>query len=122
MPEKAIYYSSFTISDNQKNVLTVLQCYKDWVDDKMSTVIILLILLGEIHGTEFILSFSRDSVIKLNQMWRDSLTNTNMQMIAGTNLRSADKNEDWVSVWYKAVDTFKNGKIVQQYTKMTTRL
>ena len=34
-----------------------------------------------------------------------------MTFYAWTSNHSVDKNEDWVNVWYKEVDTYKSGKV-----------
>ena len=112
MPYKASYSSSFTISDNSKNEQAVLQSYKDWEDGKLGNA-------ASYFADTIAFDFSdgsrhkmvRDSFVKFSQKYRDSLTSSKIDMIYVVNLHATDKNEDWVSVWYKQTDTHKDGKI-----------
>lgn len=112
MPYKASYSSSFTISDNEKNEQMVLQSYKDWQDDKIKNG---SAYLGDTVAMDFAngrhLVAPRDLVMKEWQVFRDSLSNIKLDVVAVTNLHSTDKNTDWVGVWYREIDTYKNGKV-----------
>jgi hypothetical protein len=112
MAYKASYSSSFTISDNAKNVQLVLQSYKDYEDNTLKN--------GSAYlGDTVTMDFSngkhvmapRDGMIKEWQNFRDSLSSVKLDIVAVTNLHSTDKNADWVGVWYKETDTYKNGKV-----------
>jgi hypothetical protein len=112
MPYKASYSSSWTISDSVKNAQAVLQSYKDWEDNKLSNAPAYFadtVAFDFWDGTKF--KFRRDSMVKFFQKFRDSLSSSKIDVIAYTNLHSTDKNQDWVSVWYKQTDTYKNGKV-----------
>ncbi len=111
-PYKATYSSAFTCSDNTKNAVAVLQSYKDWEDNKLSNGTAYLadtIYLNTWTGDKALLT--RDSAINLWQKYRDSLSSSKIEVVAWDNLHSTDKNEDWVSVWYKQTDTYKTGKV-----------
>lgn len=112
MAYKASYSSSFTISDNAKNEQLVLQSYKDYQDNTLKN--------GSAYlGDTVTMDFSngrrvmapRDGMIKEWQKFRDSLNSVKLDILAVTNLHSTDKNADWVGVWYKEIDTYKNGKV-----------
>lgn len=114
MPYKAYYSSSFTISDNQKNAQAVLQSYKDWEDNK--------VIANAANYYADTLSWNsstgirktkvlRDTLMHFFQKFRDSLSSVKIEVAAVTNLHSADKNTDWVGVWYKETDTYKTGKV-----------
>jgi ketosteroid isomerase-like protein len=112
MPYKAMYSSSWAISDSSKNEQMVLQSYKDWEDNKLSNGSAYFadtVAADFSDGTR--VKMRRDSFIKYSQKFRDSLSSSKIEMIAITNLHSTDKKEDWVSVWYKQTDTRKTGKI-----------
>jgi len=52
-----------------------------------------------------------DSFIAISAKYRDSLSKVELTFYAWTPNHSVDKNEDWVNVWYKEVDTYKTGKM-----------
>lgn len=123
MPYKALYSSSFVISDNAKNAQATLQSYKDWEDNKLAnapayyadTVTILFSSGDKI-------TLGRDSMVRFFQKYRDSLVSSKIEVDAYTNLHSTDKNTDWVSVWYKQTDSFKTGKVDSVYYQDDNRL
>jgi hypothetical protein len=112
LPYKATYSSSFTAPDSAKYVQAVLQSYKDWEDNKLSNA---PAYFADTIGIDFSngnkIKLQRDSAIHVFQKYRDSLSSSVISVIAVTGLRSTDKKEDWVSVWYKQTDTHKSGKI-----------
>jgi hypothetical protein len=112
MPYKATYSSSFTLSDSTKNVRAVLQSLKDWEDNKLDNAPAYFadtVKMDFWDGTSF--NLKRDSMVKIFKKVRDSLSSSAIEVLAYTNLHSTDKNADWVSVWYKQTDTYKNGKV-----------
>ncbi len=111
-PYKATYSSAFTCSDNSKNAVAVLQSYKDWEDNKLSNGTAYFadtVAMNYSDGSKLMLG--RDSILHYWQKFRDSLTSSKIEVVAWDNLHSTDKNEDWVSVWYKQTDTYKTGKV-----------
>lgn len=112
MPYKATYSSSFTQSDSTKNVRAVLQSLKDWEDNKLNNAPAYFadtVAMDFWDGSSF--KMKRDSMVKTFQKVRDSLVSSKIEVFAYLNLHSTDKNADWVNVWYKQIDTYKNGKI-----------
>ncbi|MBV8389055.1 MAG: hypothetical protein JO080_04570 [Mucilaginibacter sp.] len=112
MAYKASYSSSFTISDNAKNEQMVLQSYKDWEDNTLkngSTYLGDTVIMDFSNGKHLVAP--RDGMLKEWQNFRDSLSSVKLNVVAVVNLHSADKNTDWVAVWYKETDTYKTGKI-----------
>jgi hypothetical protein len=110
-PYKATYTSSVTIGSPKNSQLT-LQSYKDWEDNHLNNApayfadTVTMILPS---GSVF--KLGRDSLVKVFQKFRDSLTTSKIEIHAWTSLHSTDKNEDWVNVWYKQTDHYKIGKI-----------
>jgi len=112
MPYKASYISSWVLCDSDKYAQEVLQSLKDWEDNKIS------------NGTAYYgdtvafdlwsrakYNLKRDSMLKVFEKYRDSIGAVNIEVHAGSNLHSTDRNEDWVGVWYMEKDTYKNGKV-----------
>ena len=112
MPYKATYSSSFVISDSTKYAQSALQSLKDWEDNKLNNAPAYFadtVAMDFWDGTSF--KLKRDSMVKVFQKFRDSLSSSKIEVLVYTNLHSTDKNEDWVNVWYKQTDTYKSGKI-----------
>jgi len=112
LPYKASYSSSFAISDSTKNLLGVLQSYKDWENNKLSNA---PAYFADTVAMDFPggrkIKLGRDSLVHFFQKYRDSLASSKIDMVAIINLQSTDKNEEWVATWYKQTDTFKTGKV-----------
>ncbi len=109
---KATYSSSFAISDSAKDEANVLQSYKDWEDNKLTNAPAYFadtVAMDFPSGKKF--KMRRDSMVVHFQKYRDSLSSSKITMVSIINLHSTDKNENWVTVWYKQIDTYKTGKV-----------
>jgi len=123
MPYKATYSSSFALSDSSKYIQSVLQSLKDWEDNKIANGKAYYgdtIAFYHWSGAKF--TGKRDSVLKMFQKYRDSLSSVKIEPAAWLNSHSTDKNEDWVSVWYKETDTYKTGKVDSAFYEDTNQL
>ena len=111
LPYTAVYSSTFT-PGKPADVLTVLNNYKAWQDNDM---VALRATIGDsltlIFSSGTVLSTTGDSAIKDAKKYRDSLSKVDLTFYAWTSNHSVDKNEEWVNVWYKEVDTHKSGKV-----------
>ena len=114
-PYTAGYSSDFS-KGNDSNTLSVLSNYKAWENGDMDG-------LNNTYGDSVTVHFSngfkwsgtKDSVMYYSKLYRDSMSKVEITMDAFTSLHSNDKNTDWVLVWYKEIDTYKNGKIDSAY-------
>lgn len=112
MPYKASYSSDIALSDSTKNIRAVLQSLKDWEDNKLANAPAYFgdtIVMDFWNGKTY--KMKRDSMVKSFQKYRDSLASSKIDVAVHLNLHLKDKNEDWVCVWYKQIDTYKNGKV-----------
>ena len=112
MPYKASYSTSLTLTDSTKNIQAVLQSLKDWEDNKLANAPAYFadtVAMDFWNGYSF--KMTRDSMVKTFQKQRDSLVSSKIDVWVYTSLHSNDKNTDWVNVWYKQIDTYKNGKV-----------
>lgn len=104
-------YSSKFEMGNTKNVETIFGLYKDWDNndldnskDKFADSVTMIFSSGDI------MMGKRDSIIAQGKAFRNSLGTVSSQVHAVVPLRSTDKNEDWVLVWFKEYRTDASGK------------
>lgn len=111
LPFKAEYSSDF-VPGKPSDVAAVLSNYKAWQDNDMTAFkatigdsAILILSNGMVIGG------AGDSLVRAAKLFRDSLSKVELTFYAWTSNHSVDKNEDWVNVWYKEIDTYKTGKV-----------
>jgi len=115
MPYTASYSSKFTMG-KQADALTVLNSYKAWETGDMNA-------LSGTFGDSVYFNFSdgstfagtHDSAMAMARKYRDSLSAVKIDMDVWLPMHCVDKNEDAVLVWYKEIDTYKNGKVDSLY-------
>jgi hypothetical protein len=122
LPYTASYSSNF-VPGKPADVATVLNSYKAWEQNDMS---LMRSTFGDsvvmVFSSGFVFNNTLDSLIKDAKKYRDSLSRVNLTFIAWTSNHSVDKNEDWVNVWYKEVDTRKTGKVDSTFYQEDNRL
>jgi hypothetical protein len=122
LPYTAVYSSNF-VPGKPADVLTVLNNYKAWQDNDMAT---LRATSGDsvtmIFSSGTVMSTTGDSAIKEAKKFRDSLSKVDLTFYAWTSNHSVDKNEEWVNVWYKEIDTYKTGKVDSAFYEDDNRL
>ena len=104
-------YSSKFDMGNSKNVKTIFDLYTDWDNnnldnskDNFADSVTLIFSSGDMMAGK------RDSIIAQSKAFRNTLGTVNTQVHAVVPLRSTDKNEDWVLVWFKEYRTDAKGK------------
>ena len=121
-PYTADYSSKFEIGD-PNNSMTVLQVYKDWDNntlDNSKNIFADSVIMAFSDGT--VLSGSRDSVFNAVKQFRNTMGTVTTVPVAWTPLKSTDKSENWVSVWFTEHRTAANGKKDSTYYQETWRL
>jgi hypothetical protein len=107
----AVYSSDF-VPGKASDVAAVLDNYKAWETNDMKT---LRATTGDsltmYFPSGYVFVGTGDSAVKMAAKYRDSLSKVVLSFYAWTANHSVDKNEDWVNVWYKEVDTYKTGKV-----------
>jgi hypothetical protein len=110
-PYEMSYSSQFEMAD-PKNAVTILNLWKDWDNGTLSN--------GKDNFADSVtmhfadgstIHTSRDSMIAMSQKVRDNYSHVVSQLHAVTSLKSTDKNDNWVNVWGKEIDTHKDGKV-----------
>ena len=118
----ADYSSNFAMGD-AKNVRTIFDLYKyldantlDNSKDRFADSVTLIFNNGEM------MAGTRDSIIAKSKGFRNSMGTITTQVHAVVPLKSTDKNEDWVLVWFKEYRTDANGKKDSTEMQETWRL
>jgi hypothetical protein len=118
----ADYSSKFEMGDS-KNVQTIFALYKDWDNntldnskDKFADSVTMIFGSGEV------MAGTRDSILAASKAFRNSLGSVTSQVHAVVPLRSTDKKEDWVLVWFKEYTTDASGKKDSTELQETWRL
>jgi hypothetical protein len=110
LPYTATYSSSFTNEVSDVDLQTVLQTYKDWAEGNVTN------LASAFADTIDFDSWDGESMrlsrYELSRKWvkyRDSLRSVDLTIEAWHKMYSTDKKDAFVVVWYKEIDTHKNG-------------
>ncbi|HXL55976.1 MAG TPA: nuclear transport factor 2 family protein [Chitinophagaceae bacterium] len=121
-PFKASYSSNFT-PVKASTIKDVLDWYKAWETGDMNALknhFADSVTMNFPDGGKF--SGTRDSLMYYASRFRDSLSKVEFDFVAWVGNHSVDKNEDWLNVWYKEIDTYKTGKIDSAYYQDDNRL
>ena len=118
----ADYSSNFAIG-NTDNVKTIFALYKDWDNnnldnskDKFADSVTLIFASGDM------MAGNRDSIIAQSKAFRSRYATVSSHVHAVVPLKSTDKNEDWVLVWFKEYTTDATGKKDSTEMQETWRL
>ena len=120
-PYDVQYSSKFEIGDpNQAKI--ILDLWKNWDNGTLANSRDNFADSVDMHfSSGYRMHASRDSVIAAGQKERDGLSKAVSTVDAVTPLKSTDKNENWVTVWGKEVDTHKDGKVDSTFLQETWR-
>ena len=104
-------YSSKFEMGNPKNVKTIFDLYTDWDNNNLDNSknefadsVTLIFSNGDMMAGKI------DSLTELSKTFRNTLGTVNTKVHAVVPLRSTDKNEDWVLVWFTEYRTDAKGK------------
>lgn len=112
LPYTASYSSSWSNDVSDADLKMVLTSYKDWADGNMTG------LANAFGDTLEFDSWNGDhmklgkaDLIKMWSGFRDSLSSVTIDMEAWDKNYSTDRKEGSVVVWYKEIDTYKDGRV-----------
>lgn len=112
LPYEASYTTEFTHNVSDSDLLVVLNSYKYWENSDMAG---LRSTMGDsmtVHMSDgFRFSGSSDSLIKIWSKYRDSLSSVKITMDVWLKNHSVKDSMDYVNVWFKQVETFKDGRV-----------
>jgi hypothetical protein len=121
LPYTASYSSSFEMGD-PKHVATILQgSWKDWEENKLNKTNWLADTIVAYHSN-FMVTQGADSLIARWKRFRNGYTSVIDTIEAAMSVRSKDKNENWVLVWGKEINTNLEGKTDTSYLMETWRI
>jgi hypothetical protein len=120
-PYNIEYSSSFEIGDAKQSKI-ILDLWKDWDNGTLSNSKDHFADSVELHFADGnMIHSSRDSMMAIAQSVRDKFSKVVSSVSAVLPVKSTDKNENWVTVWGKEIDTHKDGKVDSFYLQETWR-
>jgi hypothetical protein len=116
------YSSKFEMGDPRHSKI-ILDLWKDWDNGNLSNHKDSFADSVEMHFADgSIMHSTRDSVIATAQNFRNQFASAVSSVDAVMPVKSIDKNENWVLVWGKEIDTDKKGKVDSFYLQETWRI
>ncbi|MBN8576602.1 MAG: hypothetical protein J0L66_06640 [Cytophagales bacterium] len=117
MPYVATYSSKFNQNVSEESVQIVLTSLKAWERGDMEAY-----RKSFADTVTFNSSDGSTSIVLVDALmdsWaahrHDSLASMDIEVRAWTKLHSIDKNTDFVSLWFRAVDHYRNGRVDSIY-------
>ncbi len=112
LPYKANYTTSFNNNVSDSDLLMALNSYKYWENGDMAG---LRSTMGDsmyVNGADgFKFAGLTDSLMKTWSNHRDSMSSVKISMDVWLKNHSLKDSADFINVWYKEIDTYKNGKV-----------
>ncbi|MFN5135227.1 MAG: nuclear transport factor 2 family protein [Chitinophagaceae bacterium] len=112
LPYNPVYSSSWSTDVSDEDVSTVLNSYKDWETGNLDA------LVSKFADTLALSAWDgknqRVSHADLKKMWqpfRDSLSKVEIKFDGWHKMYATDKKEGYVVLWYKEIDTYKDGRV-----------
>ena len=116
LPYKAGYSTEFTNNISDSLLLLVLNTYKYWESGDMNALRGTMGDSMSVHGADgFQFNGLTDSLMPKWKAVRDSLSSVALTMDVWLKNHSVKDSMDYINVWYKEIDTYKNGKVDSAY-------
>lgn len=116
LPFVASYSTDFNNNVSDSELLTALNSYKYWEQGDMKA---LRTTLGDSMSAYMADGFKfkglADSLMPVWGKYRDSLSSVKITMDVWLKNHSVKDSMNYINVWYKEIDTFKNGKVDSAY-------
>jgi hypothetical protein len=116
LPYKPAYSAQFTNNVSDADLLVVLNSYKHWETGDMKALRACFadsLSFASWDGYKF--NGPTDELMKRWGTYRDSLSSVVIVMDGWLKNHSVDKNQDFINVWFKEIDTYKSGKVDSSY-------
>ena len=112
LPYTANYESNFTNEVSDEDLLLALNSYKYWETGDLNALRGTMgdsMFVNNANGWKF--SGRSDSLMPLWQKFRDSLSSVSISMDGWVKNHSPKDSNNFITVWYKEIDTYKSGKV-----------
>ncbi len=112
LPYTASYTSDFNNNVSDSDLLVALNSYKYWESGDLNALRNTMgdsMVTAMPNGYKF--SGKTDSLMKVWGKYRDSLSSVTIDMQVWLKNHSVKDSANYINVWYKEIDTFKNGKV-----------
>ncbi len=112
LPYEATYSSNFTSNVSDSDLLLVLNSYKYWENGDLKA---LRTTMGDsmyVNASNgFVFAGLTDTLMKTWVSQRDSLSSVKITMSAWVKSHSVKDTADFITTWYKEIDTYKTGRV-----------
>ncbi len=116
MPYKASYSTDFNSDVPDSMLLMALNTYKYWESGDMNALRATMGDSMSVYGADgFKFIGLTDSLMPKWKAVRDSISTVAITMDVWLKNHSLKDSIDYVNVWYKEIDTYKNGKVDSAY-------
>ena len=116
LPYKAGYTTEFTPNVSDSDLLLVLNSYKYWETNDMSSLRTTMGDSMRVNGADgFKFNGLSDSLMKVWAPHRDSISSVVITMDVWLKNHAVVDSMDYINVWYKEIDTYKSGKVDSAY-------
>ena len=112
LPYTASYSTDFNNNVSDSDLLTVLNSYKAWENGDMKALRATLDDSSYVNGADgFKFAGLTDSLMTEWAKHRDSISSVKITMDVWLKNHSVKDSANYINVWYKEIDTYKNGKV-----------
>lgn len=112
LPFKAGYTTEFNNNVSDSNLLLALNTYKYWAAGDMNGLRSTMGDSMSVNGGDgFTFSGRTDSLMPKWKTARDSMSSVVITMDVWLKNHALKDSMDYINVWYKEIDTYKNGKV-----------
>jgi hypothetical protein len=109
LPYTVNYSSSFKMGDPKYSAMILQGSWKDWENNTMDNMKSWVADTIVAYHSDNSMVMGADSLMARWKRSRDGLTSSIDSIDAVLSVVSTDKNENWVLVWARAIDTKKDG-------------
>ncbi|MEO8412008.1 MAG: hypothetical protein ABI472_00045 [Ginsengibacter sp.] len=112
LPYTASYSTEFNNNVSDSDLLTVLNSYKAWENGDMKALRATLDDSSYVDGADgFKFRGLTDSLMTEWTKHRDSISSVKITMDVWLKSHAVKDGANFINVWYKEIDTYKNGKV-----------
>lgn len=112
LPYTASYSSHWSSNVSDADLKTVMDSYKTWETGDLKGLGATMADTIDVDMNSGVsMHVTRDSLMKIWGNYRDSLSAVKIDMETWHKMYTTDKKDEFVVVWYKEIDTYKDGRM-----------